>query len=104
MLHIPTHKQAKREQLDNDIAAFLKKGGKIIEVISNEDRKKKEDLIKRHLFFSAHHNFHSKNTGFSVARLREIQRTPGHAGDEEIEALWVYFRSREINTYLVEAL
>lgn len=104
MINVPTHKQTMRDQLEMDVAAFLKKGGKIIEVISNEDRKKKEDLIKRHLFFSAHHNFHSKNTGFSVARLRAIQRTPSHADDEEIEALWVYFRSREINTYLVDAI
>lgn len=95
MATIPEAKRKASEQISVDLAAFIKNGGKIETVISNESRSKKEKLVKSHLFFSVHHPFYAKNTGFSVARLKAIQRTPSHASDEELETLWVYFRSRE---------
>lgn len=95
MITIPVEKQKARYQLETDIAKFLKNGGVVITVISNEHRSKKENLVGRHLFHSIHHPFHSKNTGISTARLKAIQRTVSCASDDEIETLWIYFRSRE---------
>ena len=104
MITIPAKKQIFRESLETDLEKFLKTGGKIKEVPSEEKRKSKEKLIKTHLFFSVHHPFHSKNTGISTARLKAIQRTVSCASDEEIETLWVYFRSREISNDWKDAL
>lgn len=95
MIIIPAAKQKIRDQLETDIAKFLKSGGVVIPVISNEQRSKKENLVRRHLFHSIHHDFHAKNTGISIYRLAAIRRTPSNASDEELETLWVYFRKRE---------
>lgn len=97
MIIIPAKKQETREQLETDIAKFLKNGGVITPVISNERRSKKENLVRRYLFYSAHHPHHTKETGISIHRLAAIRRTPSHASDEELETLWVYFRAREIS-------
>lgn len=95
MILIPTHKHQIRDQIETDTKKFLDAGGKIKEIISNERRSKKEKLIKNHLFFSVHHSFHAKNTGITLPRLKAIQRTISCASEEELETLWVYFRSRE---------
>lgn len=95
MITIPPKKTEIRIQLETDIQGFLDIGGEIKEIISNEHRSKKEKLIKTHLFFSVHHPFHAKNTGITLPRLKAIQRTISCASEEELETLWVYFRSRE---------
>lgn len=95
MIIIPPSKQKLRDQIETDIAKFLKNGGVVIPVISNEHRSKKEKLIRKHLFYSVHHDFYAKETGISVYRMAAIRRTPSNASDEELETLWVYFRARE---------
>lgn len=96
MLYIPIEKQKLSQQLKDKTQEFLDAGGKIIEVFSDEVRSKKENLVKKHLFFSVHHEFYSKNSGVSIARLKEIQKSPKNATKHEIETLWVYFRGREL--------
>lgn len=95
MICIPTHKAKIRTELETKIQEFLDSGGVVTEIISNERRSKKESLVRRHLFFSVHHPFYSKETGIATPRLKTIQKTPFRASDEEIETLWVYFRKRE---------
>ena len=98
MIIIPAEKQKIRDKLETDIAKFLKNGGVVTEVISNESRSKKESLVRRHLFHSAIHPFYVKETGIPIHRLTAIRRTPSNASAEELETLWVYFRAREIST------
>lgn len=97
MITIPVEKQKARYQLETDIAKFLKNGGVVTTVISNEHRSKKEDLVGRRLFHSIHHSYHAENTGISIHRLAAIRKTPNKASDEELETLWVYFRSRDLS-------
>ncbi len=104
MIIIPAEKQKARDEIETGIAKFLKNGGVITPVISNEQRSKKESLVRRHLFHSAHHSHYAKETEISVPRLKAIQRTPSHASDEELETLWVYFRAREITIDWVTTL
>lgn len=104
MIIIPAKKQKIRDELETDLAKFLKNGGVVTEVISNESRSKKESLVRRHLFHSAIHSFHAKETGISIHRLAAIRRTPSHASVEELENLWVYFRAREISTNWKDAI
>ena len=104
MIIIPAEKQKSRDEIETGIAKFLKNGGVITPVISNEQRSKKESLVRRHLFHSIHHSYHAENTGISIHRLAAIRRTPSNASDEELETLWVYFRAHEISIDWKDAL
>lgn len=104
MIIIPASKQKARDEIETGIAKFLKNGGVVTTVISNEHRSKKENLVRRHLFHSIHHSYHAENTGISVHRIAAIRRTPNKASDEELETLWVYFRAREISIDWKDAL
>lgn len=88
-----------RTQLEKDMQEYLENGGEITQIPSIDWRAKAERLIKRSLFYSAHHKFHSERTGISLARLKVLQRTPSRATDKEIEKLWTHFKSREWALY-----
>ena len=88
-----------RTQLEKDMQEYLENGGKITEIPSTDERVKAERLIKKSLFYSAHHKFHSERTGIPLSRLKVLQRTPSRATNKEIEKLWTHFKSREWALY-----
>lgn len=95
MIIIPASKQKLRDKIEVATAKYEKSGGVITEVKSNELRSKKENLVRKNLFYSIHHPHYAKETGISIYRLAAIRRTPKSASDDELETLWVYFRKRE---------
>lgn len=94
-MHIPIRTVVKdRTELDKEMATFKAKGGEIKLIPTVGARYTKERLIKKSLFYSVHHAFHSRNTGIPAVRLKTIQKMPNLATELEIEQLYTYFRDR----------
>lgn len=94
-MSIYTYAIKDRTKLEEDIAAFIKSGGKVEEVPSSESRLSKIELVRRNLFHQIHHGLHAKNLGIPHLEIRRYSRQPHQINDELLEKMWVYFRERE---------